>query len=92
MPKGGLKLTVKLPRGHVLDVEYDATGTLCATGTSDNTVRVYDVSNGYCTHNFRGHEGIVSKVAFHPDPDRLQLFSLSVDSTVRLWDLVTKGK
>jgi U3 small nucleolar RNA-associated protein 13 len=52
-------------------------------------VKVWDIENGYCTHNFRGHEGLVTKVIFHPDPHRMQLFSLSNDSTIRVWDLVS---
>ncbi|CAN0277644.1 unnamed protein product, partial [Hapterophycus canaliculatus] len=43
-----------------------STGTLVATGSSDSTVKVWDVERGYCTHNFRGHKGVVSVVAFHP--------------------------
>lgn len=28
-------------------------------------MKVWDVERGYCTHNFRGHKGVVSVVAFH---------------------------
>ena len=42
----------------VLALEYDNTGTLLATGSSDRTVKVWDVVGGYCTHNLRGHTGM----------------------------------
>eukprot|EP00656_Telonema_subtile_P006540 TRINITY_DN13025_c0_g1_i3.p1 TRINITY_DN13025_c0_g1~~TRINITY_DN13025_c0_g1_i3.p1 ORF type:complete len:840 (-),score=297.96 TRINITY_DN13025_c0_g1_i3:186-2705(-) len=74
----------------VLDAAYDATGGLVATGAADRLVRVWDSGNGACTHNLKGHEGIIEMVKFHPDPHRLQLVSSSEDGTVRVWDLVTR--
>lgn len=65
----------------------DGTGTLIATGSADRTVRVWDVERGYCTHNFREHTDIVQSVYFHPDPNRLLLFSCSEDNTIRIFDL-----
>ena len=65
----------------------DLWGTLIATGSADRTVRVWDVERGYCTHNFREHTDIVQSVYFHPDPNRLLLFSCSEDNTVRIFDL-----
>ena len=56
-------------------MDYDASGSLVATGSADKTIRVWDISNGYCTHSFRDHSDIVHYVKFHPDPQRLQLFS-----------------
>jgi U3 small nucleolar RNA-associated protein 13 len=40
-------------KGHqmpVLTMAYDPSGTLVASGSADRTVRVWDVSGGYCTH------------------------------------------
>ena len=80
---------VQVHKGPVLDMDVDATGTLVATGSADNTVKVWDIEKGHMTHNFTGHSGVVTRVAFHPDPSRLQLVSCSEDGTVRLWDLNT---
>lgn len=66
---------------------YDSTGTLVATGCADRIVRVWDIERGYCTHNFRQHNDIVQMVKFHPDPNRLQLFSSGDDNTLRVYDL-----
>lgn len=64
------------------------TGTLLATGGSDRAVKVWDVPGGFCTHNFKGHTGIVNLVSFHPDSARREmLFSASDDCTVRVWSL-----
>ncbi|CAN0520012.1 unnamed protein product, partial [Laminaria digitata] len=66
---------------------FRSSGTLVATGSSDQTVKVWDVERGYCTHNFRGHKGVVSVVAFHPNPKRLLMVTGSEDTTVRVWNL-----
>jgi len=78
---------VRAWRAHdqiVADVCFDASGSLVASGSVDRTVRVWDFSGYFCTHNFKGHTTLVSIVRFHPA--RLQLVSLA-DSEVRLWDL-----
>lgn len=60
------------------------------TGSTDSTVKVWDCTKNYCTHNLRGSKGVVGVVRFHPDPDRLLLFtSASIDCSVRVWDLST---
>ena len=48
---------------------------------------VFDVNRGHCTHVFRGHEGVVHRVLFHPDANVLQLVSSAADNTVRVWSL-----
>ncbi|KAI8922975.1 WD40-repeat-containing domain protein [Entophlyctis helioformis] len=80
-------LSFKAHEAPVLAMDFDATSTLVATGSADSTVKVWDVDRGYCTHNFRGHGGIVSVVKFHPDPERLTLVSGSDDCKICLWDL-----
>lgn len=73
-----------------LTLDFDPTNTLLACGSSDKTIKIYDFEKGFCTHNFRGHKGIVTLVKFHPDPQRLQLFSASDDCTVKMWNLIDK--
>ncbi|CAH0477034.1 unnamed protein product [Peronospora belbahrii] len=82
--------TIKAHDTPVLSMGFDPSGTLLATGGSDRTVKVFDVDKGFCTHNFRGHSGIVTLVQFHPDAARLSLVSASDDTTVRVWDLYTQ--
>ncbi|CAE7316565.1 Tbl3 [Symbiodinium sp. CCMP2456] len=74
-------------RGHdqvVADVCFDTTGALVATGSVDQTAKVWDFQGYFCTHNFKGHAGIVTLVRFHPA--RLQLVTVA-NTEVRLWDL-----
>ena len=83
---------LKSIRGHtmpVLSMAYDPTGSLVATGSADNSVRVWDMERGYCTHSFRDlHSDVVQRVLFHPIPNNLTLFSSSDDTTIRIYDLV----
>ncbi|KDN48499.1 WD40 repeat-like protein [Tilletiaria anomala UBC 951] len=37
---------------------------MLATGSSDGTVKVWDVAGGYCTHVLKGHGGVVSALAW----------------------------
>ena len=45
--------------GPVSCMTFDPTSTLLATGGSDATIKVWDVVKQYCTHNLRGHQGVV---------------------------------
>lgn len=71
----------------VASMTFDSTSTLLATGGCDGTIKLWDVVKQYCTHNLKGSSGVVHLVQFHPDIDRLQLFSSSLDCGIRLWDL-----
>uniref|UniRef100_A0A672FY32 U3 small nucleolar RNA-associated protein 13 C-terminal domain-containing protein n=1 Tax=Salarias fasciatus TaxID=181472 RepID=A0A672FY32_SALFA len=71
----------------VASMAFDSTSTLLATGGCDGTIKLWDVVKQYCTHNLKGSSGVVHLVQFHPDIDRLQLFSSSLDCGIRMWDL-----
>eukprot|EP00899_Mesostigma_viride_P028342 jgi/Mesvir1/8693/Mv02630-RA.2 len=84
------KRTWKAHDAPVITMAVHCSGALLATGSTDRSVRVWDVEKGFCTHSFRGHEGMVTTVIFHPDASRLQLFSGNDGAVVRVWDLNTK--
>ncbi|XP_041851895.1 transducin beta-like protein 3 [Melanotaenia boesemani] len=71
----------------VASMTFDSTSTLLATGGCDGTIKLWDVVRQYCTHNLKGSSGVVHLVQFHPDINKLQLFSSSLDCGIRLWDL-----
>lgn len=75
--------------GPIMELVYDATGELIASASADGIVRVWNSAGMYCTHNFTGHTGVVSVLAFHPIADKWQLFSGSDDNTIRRWDLLS---
>ncbi|XP_062581560.1 transducin beta-like protein 3 [Saccostrea cucullata] len=73
----------------VLAMDFDVSSTLLATGSSDTTIKLWDIDKQYCTHNLKGHTGVISLVKFHPDNEKLQLFSAGDDYKVKVWDLKT---
>lgn len=76
--------------GPVMGMASDASGGLVVTAGADRKVLVWDVDGGFCTHYFKGHKGVVTSIMFHPDPNRLLLFSGGDDGSVRVWDLTGK--
>jgi U3 small nucleolar RNA-associated protein 13 len=82
---------IKAHRMPILSMDFDHTSTLVATGSADRSVKVWDILKGYCTHSFTNHTDIVKVVRFHPDPDKLALFSSSDDNSICMFDLRTSS-
>jgi WD40 repeat protein len=73
--------------GHeekVLSVSFSPDGKYLATGSCDDTARLWDLS-GRQIAKFNGHRGWVHTVSFSPDGK--YLVTGSSDCTARLWDL-----
>jgi WD40 repeat protein len=67
----------------VLSVAFSPDGATLASGWHDNTVQLWQVSDGTLLYTLEGHTAYVSSVAF--SPDGATLASGSYDGTVRLW-------
>jgi WD40 repeat protein/serine/threonine protein kinase len=81
-------------RGHSATVQvvaFSPDGRLLASGDGEpdprrgGEVRVWDVAGGQQLHHFQGHPGGLLAVAFSADVQ--QLVSVSVDGTLKVWDL-----
>jgi WD40 repeat protein len=72
--------------GHaswVYSVAFSPNGTLLASGSRDNTIKLWQVSDGSLVATLAGHSWAVDSVAF--SPDGAELASGSWDATLRLW-------
>ena len=59
---------------------------MVASGSMDETVRLWDVETGACVRTLEGHGDVVYSVRF--SPDGRMVVSCSADRTARVWLLV----
>ncbi|PAV18322.1 WD40 domain containing protein [Pyrrhoderma noxium] len=74
--------------GTVLSVAFSPDGSRIASGSGDETVRIWDSKSGnFIAGPFREHSNWILSVAFSPDGTRIA--SGSADKTVLIWDSET---
>ena len=77
-------------KGHSSDVNsvaFSGDGKLLASGSDDNTIKLWNVANQQEIRTLKGHSTWVWAVAFSPDGKTLA--SGSADKTIKLWNLET---
>ena len=73
--------------GHeswIYSAVFSPDGTRIVSGSTDNTIKLWDAESGKELRTFKGHEGWVGTVAFSPDGKRI--ISGSQDNTIKLWN------
>ncbi|KAJ6036021.1 hypothetical protein N7540_000300 [Penicillium herquei] len=76
--------------GHsrlVTSVAWSLDGSHLASGSDDDTIRIWDPVTGQCISTLKGHGDRVTSIAWSPDGS--QLASGSHDKTVKIWNPVT---
>ena len=72
----------------VRPVAYSPDGKYIASGSRDESVRVWDAKSGACVATLKGHSNSVNSVAYSPDGQYIA--SGSLDKTIKIWQLVKR--
>ncbi|WFD00879.1 U3 small nucleolar RNA-associated protein 13 [Malassezia yamatoensis] len=93
------KLVRTIPKAQdapVALMSTDPTSALLALGSTDGSVKVYDIARGYTTHVFAGHGGVISALAWQVQKQNktrsVHLYTGCIDGKVRMWDLNGSSK
>lgn len=79
-----------VPKGHISFVKcvnFHPSGSFFVSGSTDRTIKSWDLLSGECLTTFKGHTHAVNSVAISPDGSTV--VSGSSDCTIKVWDFFT---
>lgn len=87
LPKAPAKFVMEGHRETILAVAAHPMFSLCASGSEDNTIRIWDHETGNYERTLKGHTGYVTGLSF--DHRGTFLASCSLDMTAKIWDMTS---
>ena len=81
-----LQTTLSGHSNSVASVAYNPDGQILASGSYDNTIKLWNLTKNKEIRTFKGHSAWVAAVAI--TPNNKSLVSGSYDNTIKLWNLV----
>jgi eukaryotic-like serine/threonine-protein kinase len=83
------QVTLKGHTNHVRSASFSPDGKRIVSGSTDNTLKIWDATSGQEILTLNGHTDGVTSVSFSPDGKRI--VSGSGDKTLKIWD-ATSGQ
>jgi WD40 repeat protein len=74
-------------QGWVRSVVFMPDGQRLISGSSDSTVRLWDIATASCINVLHGHSNLITSLALNPDAQIVA--SGGQDATVRIWDVAS---
>lgn len=76
-------------KGPVAKLVYDSLDQSIASGGSDGTVRLWDLSHYTCTGSLKGAMGVFTVLKYHPNPSKELVLGAADDTKIRSWNSKT---
>lgn len=85
-----LKMWKSGHQGPIPLLEFNANGTLIASGGADASVRIWDFQRKTCIGSLRGCSGVLSVLKFNPDSTTKTIFAAGTDYVIHAWNYDTR--
>lgn len=68
-------------------LKTNPSNTLLATGSSDGTIKLWNLKNHYCSHNLKGVNGVITCIEFLESPSGDLLFCSAGDDSIHVFEI-----
>lgn len=76
-----------LHNAPISQLDINESSTLLASASSDGTIKLWDLTHHYCSHNFKGVNGVITCLKFDNHSGRELLLCAAGDDCIHIFDL-----